>query len=74
MLEQITLTVESALLVKAEQRAAAENCTLDELLLMWLSGYANRAPKAGYYEELMTRLSHVESGTHFSRDEMNQLR
>jgi hypothetical protein len=74
MPEQITLAIESALLVKAEQRAAAENTTLEDLLRSWLKRYADGIQGAGPYEELMARLDHVEAGNHFSRDEMNQRR
>jgi hypothetical protein len=74
MPEQITLTVEFALLVKAQQRAAAENATLEDLLLTWINRYADGAPMLGQYEELMARLGHVEAGNRFSRDEMNERR
>ncbi|MFN8469261.1 MAG: hypothetical protein U0X20_27140 [Caldilineaceae bacterium] len=74
MLEQITLSVESALLVKAQQRAAAQNKTLENLLLTWIKSYADGASRVEQYEELMARLGYVEAGDHFSRDEMNQRR
>lgn len=71
MSEQITLAVESALLIKAQQRAAAENTTLEDLLLTWIKRYADGSLKVGPYEELMARLGYVEAGNRFSRDEMN---
>ena len=74
MPEQITLTVESALLVKAQQRAAAENTTVEDLLLTWIKHYAAGALRAESYEELMVRLGYVKAGNRFSRDEMNQRR
>jgi hypothetical protein len=74
MLEQITLTVESALLVKAQARAAAENTILEDLLLEWIKRYAAGASSVERYEELMARLGYVVAGNHFSRDEMNQRR
>ncbi len=74
MPEQITLTIESALLVKAQQRAAAENTALEDLLVTWIRHYADGALRVESYEELMARLGHVKAGNHFSRDEMNQRR
>ena len=74
MPEQITIAVESALLVKAEQRAAAENTTLEDLLSSWLKRYADGTQWDGPYEELMARLDHVEAGNHFSCDDMNERR
>ncbi len=74
MSEQITLKVDTALLVKAQQRAAAENTNLEDLLLMWIQRYADGALRVDPYEALMARLRYVEAGSHFLRDEMNQRR
>ncbi len=74
MAEQITLTVEPTLLVKAQTRAAAENTTLDDLLLAWIKRYAAGASGVEQYAALMARLDHVAAGNRFSRDEMNRRR
>lgn len=74
MSEQITLKVDTALLVKAQQRAAAENTNLEDLLLMWIQRYADGGLRVDPYEALMARLRYVEAGSHFLHDEMNQRR
>ncbi len=69
----ITLSVDEDLIQRAQQRAASENTTLEALLREWLVHYAAYA-SFDPYQVLMTRLSHVQAGRRFSREEMNERR
>ena len=68
----ITLSAEEDLIERARLRAAQEKTTLNAAFREWLNRYAGRATGSQEYTQIMQRLSHVRSGKHFSRDEMNE--
>jgi hypothetical protein len=67
----ITLSVDKDLIQQARQQAASENTTLEALLLEWLAHYVEQGPSS-QYQDLMARLSHIQAGRPFSREEMNE--
>lgn len=72
MKKNITLTAESNMIEQARRRANVENTTLNELFRTWLDRYVAQPAASDAYDALMARLSHVDAGQHFSRDEMNE--
>ena len=74
MIKNITLSAEEALIQQARRRAAAENHTLNELFRQWLERYVAQPSASKQYEALMQRLSHINAGRRFSREEMNERR
>jgi hypothetical protein len=72
MLKKITLSVEEALLQDARRRAATEKTTLNALFHVWLQHYTMQPAPEEQYLDLMTRLTHVQPGRKFSREEMNE--
>ena len=74
MIKNITLTADESLIREARRRASSENTTINELFREWLTGYIARSAAGNQYVDLMQRLSHVDAGRVFSRDEMNERR
>lgn len=74
MMKNITLSVEESIIQQARRRAAAENTTINELFRTWLKRYVEQPLAAEQYEELMARLSYVDAGRKFTREEMNERR
>jgi predicted transcriptional regulator len=74
MLKNITLSVDEAIIREARRRAAAQNTTLNALVREWLEQYVAREHAVAEYKALMARLSHVDAGRKFSREEMNERR
>ena len=74
MMKNITLSVEEPIIQQARRRAAAENTTINELFRTWLKRYVEQPLAAEQYEELMARLSYVDAGRKFTREEMNERR
>jgi hypothetical protein len=71
MIKNITLSDDEGLIEQARRRATSEGTTLNELFRAWLRQYVTEPSAADAYDELMTRLSHVNAGGKFSREEMN---
>ncbi len=74
MIKNITLSADEALIREARRRAAAENTTINALFREWLEQYIARENAVAEYRALMDRLSYVEAGRKFSREEMNERR
>lgn len=79
MLKNITLSADEALIREARRQAALQNTTLNALFREWLEQYTGKDETAGKeaarrYDELMQRLSHVNAGRKFTREEMNERR
>lgn len=74
MNKNITLSADEALIQEARRRAASANTTLNALFREWLAQYVAREDAAAAYVALMERLSHVDAGRKFSREEMNERR
>lgn len=74
VIKNVTLSAEEVVIESARQRAAAENTTLNELFRQWLAHYAAQPAAAESYRSLMRRLSYVDAGGKFSREELNERR
>lgn len=72
VIKNITLSAEEAIIEQARRRAAAEQTTLNELFRAWLARYAVQPVAADQYGKLMARLTHVQAGRKFGREEMNE--
>ncbi len=72
MLKNITLSAEEHLIRRSRKKAQNENTTLNALFRQWLSRYTMQNQGAAEYAELMKRLSYVEAGRTFNRDELNE--
>ena len=74
MLKNITLSADEALIREARRQATLQNTTLNALFREWLEQYLRRQDAVAQYDELMQRLSHVNAGRKFTREEMNERR
>jgi len=74
MLKNITLSADEALIREARRQAALQNTSLNALFREWLEQYLRRQDAVARYDELMQRLSHVNAGRKFTREEMNERR
>jgi hypothetical protein len=72
MLREITFSADDDLIRKAQEKAANEHTSLNELFRVWLMQYVNDESRARVFDSLMLSLAHVRSGRTFSRDEMNE--
>ena len=72
MMKNITLTGEDTLIRRARNKAARERTTLNALFRQWLARYVGHDRAVTDYHTLMDRLSHVQAGHKFSRDELNE--
>jgi hypothetical protein len=70
--KNITLSADEHLIERARSLAQAQHKTLNTLFREWLHQLTSQHGETQSYEALMERLSHVRSGRHFSRDEMNE--
>lgn len=74
MLKNITLSADEALIREARRQAAIENTSLNALFREWLAQYVARQEAVARYDDLMKRLSHINAGRKFTREEMNERR
>jgi hypothetical protein len=70
--KNITLSADADLIEKARQVAKSERKTLNAAFREWLETYARRKGDVEAYRALMRRLSHIDAGRKFTRDEMNE--
>jgi hypothetical protein len=68
----ITLSADEAAIEKARRRARLEGSTLNEQFRVWLTQFGNQPSRAERFDALMEKLSYVEAGRKFTRDEMNE--
>jgi hypothetical protein len=71
-MKNITLTADEGLIEQARLVARQQHRTLNDAFREWLSQFAAQSGGAREYDALMKRLRHVNSGGHYSRDEMNE--
>ena len=71
-MKNITLSADEDLIEQARLVARAQRKTLNAAFREWLAQFAGLAGNAQQAELLMKRLSHVQAGRRFSRDEMNE--
>jgi hypothetical protein len=72
MLKNITLSAQENLILKARERAATENSTLNTEFRRWLEKYALSLKSSDQLTDLMARFDYVQPGQKFSRDELNE--
>lgn len=72
MARNVTLSADEDLLRRARDRAQRNNTTLNALFRTWLQRYVGQERAGERYDAVMARLSHVEAGGSFSRDELNE--
>lgn len=72
MVRNITLSAEDRLIAQARARAQSESKSLNVVFREWLQRYVFGKREAGSYRELMKKLSHVQVGRHFNREELNE--
>ncbi len=72
-MRNITLSAPDDLIDQARANAMAKGTTLNDEFRKWLETQASDHQQAHYrYQQLMERLSHVNAGRKFSREEMNE--
>lgn len=80
MLKNITLSADEALIREARRQAALQNTTLNALFREWLEHYIRekdadeRRLVVARYNEWMKRMTHINPGRKFTREEMNERR
>ncbi|MBP6016158.1 MAG: hypothetical protein KA586_05505 [Candidatus Promineofilum sp.] len=80
MLKNITLSADEALIREARRQAAMENTSLNALFREWLEQYTRekdadkRRLAVARYDEWMKRMTHINAGRKFTREEMNERR
>jgi hypothetical protein len=70
-MRNVTFSADEELIDRARLRARGENKTLNAVFREWLRRYAGHSTATAEYRKLMRRLSHIESGGPYTRDEMN---
>ncbi len=70
--KNITLSADEDLIERARSVARAQRRTLNDAFREWLDRFTATAGDAQSYDALMERLSHLDAGRHYSRDEMNE--
>jgi predicted transcriptional regulator len=71
-MRNITLSADEDLIERARSIARAQRRTLNAAFREWLTQFAESAGDAQGFDALMKQMRHVDSGGHFSRDEMNE--
>ncbi len=72
MLKNITLSADAHLIKLAREKAHHKNETLNTAFRKWLIEYIKGELNASSYSRLMEKLSYVNTGKHFTRDELNE--
>ncbi len=70
-MRNITLSAEQALIERAREVARSRKSTLNQLFRDWLTELAGQNEREKKIRELELRLSYVNAGQKFSREEMN---
>lgn len=69
---KITFSAEEGLIHRARERAAENQTTLNEEFNKWLETYVQHSETSETYSALMERLTYVQPGRAFRRDEINE--
>lgn len=72
MLRNITMSAEASVIDRARERARRESTTLNEVFRGFLLRYIGQEAAPGEYRGLMDRLSDVQAGAHFTRNDLNE--
>ncbi|MGC2112341.1 MAG: hypothetical protein WA655_22670 [Candidatus Korobacteraceae bacterium] len=71
-MKNITLSAEEDLIERARLIARSQHRTLNAAFREWLETFTAQAGDEREFDALMRRLSHINSGGPYSRDEMNE--
>jgi predicted transcriptional regulator len=71
-MKNVTLSADENLIEQARLVARSRHSTLNVAFRQWLQDYVARSGTAGDFDQLMARLTHINAGRHFTRDEMNE--
>jgi predicted transcriptional regulator len=71
-MKNITLSADEDLIEQARLVARSQRKTLNAAFREWLAQFTAQAGSGKEVDALMRRLSHVNAGRHFTRDEMNE--
>ena len=72
-MKNITLSAPAELIEQARSKAADKGTTLNNEFRLWLQTQTSSGKeRAKQYKQLMKRLTHVDAGRKFTREEMNE--
>jgi len=71
-MKNITLSADEDLIEQARAVARAQHKTLNSAFREWLTQFTSSNGDPQSFDSLMKRLRYVNTGRHFSRDEMNE--
>jgi hypothetical protein len=71
-MKNITLSADEDLIEQARSIARSQRRSLNDAFREWLIQFTASAGDAQAFDSLMKSLRHVNTGRHFSRDEMNE--
>jgi len=71
-MKNITLSADEDLIERARAVARAQRRTLNAAFREWLQQFAQGQADARGFDALMGQLHHVDAGSHFSRDQLNE--
>ena len=71
-MKNITLSADEQRIEQARLLAKSRHKTLNDMFREWLEQLAAQSGGTQEFDALMKRLKHVEAGSRFSRDEMNE--
>ena len=71
-MKNITLSADEILIERAREEARTRKTTLNALFREWLMELTAREQRSKQVDDLLGRLSYVDAGGTFSREEMNE--
>ncbi len=71
-MRNITLSADESLIERAREEARARKTTLNSLFRDWLAELTARDERSKQVDDLLLRLSYVDAGRKFGREEMNE--
>ena len=72
VVKNITLSADEHLIDLARERARSRHKTLNDAFREWLADYTRNEEVAKAIDECYARLSYVNSGRKYTREEMNE--
>ena len=70
--KNVTLSADDLAIERGRETARSENRTLNDAFREWLDWYGSRRVTRAEVEALYKRLSYVNAGRKFTREEMNE--
>lgn len=71
-MKTITLTAEEEVILQARASAKSRKTTLNQLFRDWLATLAGQAERERQLADLPSRLSYLQTGGPFTREQMNE--